>query len=67
MKIGVIVGSLRRDSFSRKIAENVVRLLPDGIEVEWIKIDLPMYNQDFDDDGTPPKGALYAVKGPPMM
>lgn len=55
MKIGVIVGSLRRESFSRKIAENVVRLLPDSVTAEWIPIDLPMYNQDLDDDGTPPR------------
>lgn len=55
MKLGIVVGSLRRDSFSRKIAENIVGLLPNGITAEWISIDLPMYNQDFDDDGTPPQ------------
>ncbi len=54
MKIGIIVGSLRRESFSRKVAHNVVKLLPGGIEAVWPDIDLPMYNQDLDDDGTPP-------------
>ncbi|MDR0653573.1 MAG: NAD(P)H-dependent oxidoreductase [Synergistaceae bacterium] len=66
MKIGIIVGSLRRESFSRKIAENVARLLPDGVTVEYIGIDLPMYNQDLDDDGTPPQSWTEfreAVKG----
>jgi chromate reductase len=42
MKIGVVVGSLRRESFSRKIAENVVKLLPDSLSAEWFSIDLPI-------------------------
>ncbi|MDR1668899.1 MAG: NAD(P)H-dependent oxidoreductase [Oscillospiraceae bacterium] len=54
MKLGIIVGSLRRESFSRKIAENIVRLLPDGITPEFVSIDLPMYSQDLDDGGNPP-------------
>ena len=53
MRIGMLVGSLRRESFSRKIAENVARLLPGDMVVEWVSIDLPMYNQDLDDDGVP--------------
>ncbi len=55
IKLGILVGSLRRESFSRKIAENVAKLLPDGVAAEWISIDLPMYNQDLDDDGIPPR------------
>ncbi len=55
MQLGIIVGSLRRESFSRKIAENVARLLPKGVEAEFIDIDLPMYNQDMDDGGAPPE------------
>ena len=55
MKLGIIVGSLRRESFSRKIAENTAKLLPAGISAEFLNIDLPMYNQDLDDDNTPPQ------------
>ncbi len=55
MKLGIIVGSLRRESFSRKIAENIARLLPGSVTVEWISIDLPMYNQDLEDDGVSPE------------
>jgi chromate reductase len=58
IKLGIIVGSLRRESFSRKIAENIVRFLPDAITAEWIFIDLPMYNQDLEDDGESPKSWL---------
>ncbi len=55
MKVGIIVGSLRRESFSRKIAENIVTLLPNSLTAEWISIDMPMYNQDLDDDSMPPQ------------
>ena len=58
MKLGILVGSLRRESFSRKIAKNIAELLPDNVTAEWIALDLPMYNQDLDDDGTPPQSWL---------
>ncbi len=55
MKLGIIVGSLRRESFSRKIAENIAVLLPADVAAEWVSVELPMYNQDMDDDGVPPQ------------
>lgn len=58
MKLGIIVGSLRRESFSRKIAKNIAELLPDSVTAEWIDIDLPLYNQDLDEDGAPPQSWL---------
>lgn len=55
-KIGVIVGSLRRDSWNRKLAKALMALAPKSLALEIIEIgDLPLYNQDFDDDGNPPK------------
>lgn len=49
--VGVIVGSLRKESFSRRTAEALVARAPDSLRFEWIGIgDLPLYNQDFDDD-----------------
>lgn len=54
-KIAVLVGSLRKDSFSRKIAKNVMDLFPEGFETEIISIgNLLLYNQDLDDDNDPP-------------
>lgn len=48
-KIGVLVGSLRKDSLSKKLVENVVPLFPDTHNVELIEIGhLPFYNQDDD-------------------
>lgn len=55
-KIGVFVGSLRKAAFSKKIAKNIVKLLPDDYQAEFIQIDhLPFYNQDFDDHGELPE------------
>ncbi len=50
--IAVIVGSLRRDSFNRKLASALAHLAPSDYTFEQIQIDdLPLYNQD--DDASP--------------
>jgi chromate reductase len=52
LKIGVVVGSLRKDSFNRKLAKGLIRLAPADTAFSQIEIgDLPLYNQD--DDGNP--------------
>ena len=49
-KIAVIVGSLRRDSFNRKLAVALTKLAPADFSLKESLIgDLPLYNQD--DDG----------------
>jgi chromate reductase len=49
LKIAVIVGSLRRDSFNRKLANALVRLAPADFSFDFVEIgDLPLYNQDDD-------------------
>ncbi|MEJ7559814.1 MAG: NAD(P)H-dependent oxidoreductase [Pedobacter sp.] len=53
--IGIIAGSLRRESFSKKLANALLEMAPDNFEFKIIDIaDLPIYNQDFDDDGNAP-------------
>lgn len=55
-KIGVIVGSLRAESFSKKIAKVLASQFPSGYDVEIIDISaLEMYNQDFDDQDRAPE------------
>ena len=50
--IAVVVGSLRRDSFNRKLATAIARLAPPEFSFKQVNIgDLPLYNQD--DDATP--------------
>jgi chromate reductase, NAD(P)H dehydrogenase (quinone) len=47
--IAVIVGSLRRDSFNRKLANAIVKLAPSEFLFKQAQIgDLPLYNQDDD-------------------
>lgn len=54
-KVAVLVGSLRKASFTRKAARLLMSLAPENLELEEVDISqLPMYNQDFDDSGTPP-------------
>jgi len=48
-KIAVVVGSLRKDSFNRKMADAIEKLAP--VEFSFYKVwidDLPLYNQDDD-------------------
>jgi chromate reductase len=54
-QIGIIAGSLRKDSWSKKIANAVLSMAPQGFEFRTISLDdLPVYNQDFDDHGPVP-------------
>ena len=57
-RIAIIVGSLRRESFNRRVAEAMTRLpAARGQEFAFLEIgDLPLYNQD--DDPDPPAAAV---------
>jgi chromate reductase len=64
-KIAVVVGSLRRDSFNRKLAAAIARLAPSDFVFEQLQIDdLPHYNQDDDgNQAAPVKRLKAAVSG----
>lgn len=50
--IAVIVGSLRKESFNRALANALLQLAPSELRFKHLEIgDLPLYNQD--DDGIP--------------
>ena len=50
-KIAVVVGSLRQDSFNRKLADAVVSMAPSYFLFKQLQIgNLPLYNQDDDDN-----------------
>jgi chromate reductase len=52
-KIAVVVGSNRRESINRKLAEALGELRPDRLAFQFVRIDdLPIYNQD--DEGNLP-------------
>jgi chromate reductase len=60
-KIAVIVGSLRRESINRKLAEALEKLAGPKLEFTHVKIDdLPLFNQDLEAN---PPAAVTRVKG----
>lgn len=49
-QIAVVVGSIRKDSFNRKLADALAKLAPAEFSFKQVQIsDLPLYNQDDDD------------------
>ena len=49
VKIAVIVGSLRKASLTRKLAQAMIGLAPEGMEFSVVEIgDLPLYNEDLE-------------------
>ncbi len=49
--VGVIIGSLSKDSINRKLARALLRLAPSELEFREIRIDaLPLYNHDLDEN-----------------
>src|SRR5579883_336787 len=53
--VAVLVGSLRKDSFNRKVANALSALAPASLKLQIIEIGaLPLYNQDDDVPGKVP-------------
>lgn len=49
--VSVIIGSLRKDSFNKKLAHAVDQLNHPQLQLSFAKIDdIPLYNQDLDND-----------------
>jgi chromate reductase len=68
LRIAVIVGSLRRESFNRKLADALPGFAPADFAFTQLRIDdLPLYNQDDDDHQSAPvmrlKGEVAAAHG----
>jgi len=67
-RIAVIVGSLRHDSFNKKLADGLAGLAPSDFSFLRVGIgDLPLYNQDDDDHPAAPvvrmKDAIRTADG----
>lgn len=51
-KLAIVVGSNRRDSINRKLAEALAKLGADSFEASFVRIDdLPLYSQDLEAEG----------------
>ncbi len=56
INVAVIVGSLRQESFSKKIALALKELSPQSLNLELVDISaLPLYNQDLEEQGREPE------------
>ena len=52
--VAVLVGSLRKDSASRKVAKAIAALAPQNLTFDFVEIgDLPHYDQDLETDAPP--------------
>ncbi|RYE88774.1 MAG: NAD(P)H-dependent oxidoreductase [Hyphomicrobiales bacterium] len=61
-KVGYFIGSLSSTSINRKLARALVKLAPEGLEMQEIAIkDLPLYSQDHDADFPPAARVLKAA------
>lgn len=50
IQIALVVGSLRKNSINRQLANAIVKLAPTNISFKFVEIgDLPLYNQDDDE------------------
>jgi chromate reductase len=59
LRVAVLVGSLRRASFSRKVARVAIALASNSLVMEIIEIgDLPLYNEDLEEANTTPPSWL---------
>jgi chromate reductase, NAD(P)H dehydrogenase (quinone) len=49
--VAVVVGSIRKDSINRKVANALVELAPSSLKLEFVEIrHLPLYDPDSDAD-----------------
>lgn len=67
-RIAVMVGSIRRDSFNRRLANAIVKLAPPEFSFRFVPIsELPLYSQDDDAYPAEPvlrlKGEIKAADG----
>ena len=58
--VAVLVGSLRRDSLNRKMAQTLAELAPASLALQIVEIgQLPLYNEDQDDEAPPPAWGAF--------
>ena len=59
-RVAVIVGSLRKESFSRRVANALRAMQPPTLNLEIVEIrDLPLYNQDLETESPPPAWSAF--------
>jgi len=67
MKIAVLVGSLRKGSWTRKVANAMIELAPASLSFDHVEIGaLPHYNQDLDPDHPAPEWVAFRDRVRPV-
>ncbi len=62
-RVAVLVGSLRKEAFSRRLANALIQLQPDSLRLEILEIGgLALYNQDLETDSPPAAWKEYREK-----
>jgi chromate reductase len=65
--VALIVGSLRKDSFTRKVGNALIELAPKSLHIESIEIGrLALYNQDLETDAPPREWIEFRDRVRPM-
>lgn len=66
--IAVIIGSLRKESFSRKVANALIGLAPSSLKPAIVEIgNLPLYNQDLESATPPAEWAAFRDRIRPVQ
>lgn len=51
IKVGILIGSLRKESYSKAVAKSILQIAPSNMDMSMIEIGhLPFYNQDYEAD-----------------
>jgi chromate reductase len=58
-RVAVLIGSLRKDAFSRRLAEALQSLQPASLELDLIGLDMPLYNQDLETEDPPAAWTVF--------
>lgn len=62
-KVAVLVGSLRKASYNRKLAKVLAAVAPNDLVFDFVEIgDLPLYNEDLETDNPPAAWARFRKK-----
>ena len=59
-RVAVLVGSLRKEAFSRRLANALIAMQPEPLDMRIVEIgELPLYNQDLETDSPPAAWVKY--------
>ena len=61
-RVAVIVGSLRKEAFSKRVAQALCAMQPASLQMEIVDIAMPLYNQDLETDNPPAEWTAFRDK-----